>query len=39
MAGIHNIFKLIHVEAVYRVNYHYPGTKKWGARLMIRFAF
>ena len=39
MAGIHNIFKIFHIEGVYRVNYHYPGTKKWGIRGMLRIRF
>ncbi|MGM9695164.1 MAG: DUF5686 family protein [Alloprevotella sp.] len=39
MAGIHNIFKIFHIEGVYRVNYHYPGTKKWGVRGMLRITF
>lgn len=39
IAGIHNIFKIFHVEYVYRVNYHYPGTQKWGIRGMFRLTF
>ena len=39
VAGIHNIFKIVHVEYVRRVNYFRPGTKKWGIRFMIRMTF
>lgn len=40
MAGIHNIFKLLHVEYVRRLTYtDRPGTDKWGIRLMIRMTF
>lgn len=39
VAGIHNIFKIVHVEYVRRVNYFRPGTKKWGMRFMIRMTF
>ena len=39
VAGIHNIFKIVHVEYVRRVNYFRPGTKKWGIRLMMRMTF
>lgn len=39
-AGIHNIFKLIHVEYVRRLNYNeLPTTNKWGIRFMIRTVF
>ena len=39
-AGIHNIFKLLHVEYVRRLNYKYlPTANKWGVRLMIRTVF
>lgn len=39
-AGIHNIFKLLHVEYVRRLNYnHLPTANKWGVRLMIRTVF
>ena len=38
--GIHNIFKLLHVEYVRRLNYKYlPTANKWGVRLMIRTVF
>ena len=38
--GIHNIFKLLHVEYVRRLNYnHLPTANKWGIRLMIRTVF
>lgn len=39
VAGIHNIFKIVHVEYVRRVNYFRPKTKKWGIRFMIRMTF
>lgn len=40
MVGIHNIFKLLHVEYVRRLTYtDRPGTDKWGIRLMIRMTF
>ena len=39
-AGIHNIFKLLHVEYVRRLNYnHLPTANQWGVRLMIRTVF
>ena len=39
-AGIHNIFKLLHIEYVRRLNYnHLPTANKWGVRLMIRTVF
>ena len=37
--GIHNIFKLIHVEYVRRLNYHYENTHKDGVRFMVRMTF
>lgn len=39
VAGIHNIFKLLHVEYVQRVNYLKPGTQRWGVRFMLRVTF
>lgn len=39
IAGIHNIFKIFHIEYVYRVNYHYEDTQKWGIRGMFRLTF
>ncbi len=39
-AGIHNIFKLLHVEYVHRLNYReLPTANKWGIRFMIRTVF
>lgn len=39
-AGIHNIFKLLHVEYVRRLNYNnLPTSNKWGIRFMIRTVF
>lgn len=38
--GIHNIFKLLHVEYVRRLNYNeLPTANKWGVRLLIRTVF
>jgi hypothetical protein len=38
--GIHNIFKVIHVEMVRRMNYlEDPRAKKWGFRFMFRMTF
>ena len=37
--GIHNIFQLIHVEYVRRLNYHYENTHKDGVRFMVRMTF
>ena len=39
-AGIHNIFKLLHIEYVRRLNYNnLPTANKWGIRFMIRTVF
>ena len=39
-AGIHNIFKIVHVEYIRRLNYnHLPTAHKWGIRFMIRMTF
>ncbi len=37
--GIHNIFKIVHVEYARRLNYLYPGVHKNGIRFMIRMTF
>ncbi|MCD8265896.1 MAG: DUF5686 family protein, partial [Prevotellaceae bacterium] len=37
--GIHNILKIFHVEYVHRINYIYPGTQRWGIRIMFRVTF
>lgn len=40
VAGIHNIFKILHVEFVHRCNYTYlPTAKRNGVRLMLRLTF
>lgn len=39
VAGIHNIFKIFHIEYVRRLNYIHPGTQKWGIRGMFRLTF
>lgn len=33
VAGIHNIFKIFHIEYVHRLNYIKPGTQKWAGVL------
>ena len=39
-AGIHNIFKIVHVEYIRRLNYnHLPTAHKQGIRFMIRMTF
>lgn len=38
--GLHNIFKLLRVEYIYRINYHdFPGVKKHGVRFGVQFDF
>lgn len=40
MAGVHNIFKVLHVEYVRRLTYlSRPGTDKWGVRVMLKMRF
>jgi len=40
IAGVHNIFKLLHVEYVRRLTYtDLPGVDKWGIRFMLRVRF
>ena len=40
IAGIHNIFKLFHIEYVRRLTYtDTPGVDKWGIRGMFRITF
>lgn len=40
MAGIHNIFKIFHIEYVRRLTYlDKASTKKWGIRFMFRMTF
>lgn len=40
IAGIHNIFKVFHIEYVRRLTYlDRPGTDKWGIRFMFRVTF
>lgn len=39
VAGIHNIFKIFHIQYVHRINYLYPGTQTWGIRGMFRLTF
>ena len=39
-AGIYNIFKILQVQAVRRLNYLYlPHTKKWGWRVKLELTF
>ncbi len=40
VVGVHNIFKLIHVDFVRRLNYlDLPTSKKWGIRFIFRLTF
>lgn len=40
IAGIHNIFKIIHIQYVHRLNYnHLPTATKNGVRIMMRLTF
>ena len=40
VAGIHNIFKILHVEYVRRLNYlDNSDIDKWGIRIMLRMTF
>ena len=40
VAGIHNIFKLVHVEYVHRLTYlDRPETSRWGIRLRVMMSF
>lgn len=40
IAGIHNIFKIIHIQYVHRLNYnHLPTATKNGVRLMMQLTF
>jgi len=40
VAGIHNIFKLIHIEYVRRLTYlDLPTSQKWGIRYIVRLTF
>lgn len=39
VAGIHNIFKIFHVEYVRRLNYLQADTHKWGIRFLFRLSF
>lgn len=40
IAGIHNIFKIIHIQYVHRLNYkHLPTATKNGVRIMMRVTF
>lgn len=38
--GIHNIFKILHIDYVRRLNYlDHPGANKWGVRFMVMMTF
>lgn len=38
--GVHNIFKILHIDYVRRVNYKYhPDVNKWGIRFMVMMTF
>jgi len=40
VAGIHNIFKVLHVEYVHRCNYtSLPTASRHGVRFMFRMTF
>lgn len=39
VVGIHNIFKILHVEYVRRLTYLEPDTQKWGIRFLFRVSF
>lgn len=39
VVGIHNIFKIFHVEYIRRMNYIYDNTHKWGVRGIFRVVF
>ncbi len=39
VAGVHNIFKIFHIEYVRRLNYLRAGVHKWGIRGMFRITF
>jgi hypothetical protein len=40
VAGVHNIFKILHVEYVRRLNYNeLPTAHKHGVRFMLRMTF
>ena len=39
IVGIHNIFKILHVEYVRRLTYLEPDTQKWGVRFLFRMSF
>ena len=40
IAGVHNIFKILHVDFVHRCNYtHLPTAKRNGVRFMMRVTF
>src|SRR5574344_1670325 len=38
--GVHNIFKILHIDYVRRLNYlNNPGINKWGLRFMVMMTF
>lgn len=39
VAGIHNVFKIVRLEYVHRLNYHAPGMQRWGVRGALEFSF
>ncbi len=39
VAGIHNVFKIVRLEYVHRMNYRYPGIQRWGIRGALEFSF
>ena len=40
LCGIHNIFKILHIDYVRRLNYlDHPDANKWGVRFMVMMTF
>lgn len=39
VVGLHNIFKILHIQYVRRLTYLEPGTQKWGIRGTFRVEF
>lgn len=38
--GVHNIFKILHIDYVRRLNYlNHPDANKWGVRFMVMMTF
>lgn len=39
VVGVHNIFKILHIDYVRRLNYIYDNTHKWGIRFIFKVTF